>query len=137
MERPIIENTFHYKGFQCCIIFQPYGYRCGYVLVPQWHSCFEQDYDDIPVKCHGGLTYSSHKLMERKYPGWWIGFDCAHAGDTVDRYSWIRYYGEEEKQGSFLPLVNLMSSDFGTVKTLDFCIQECKNIVDQLVEDRE
>lgn len=137
MERPIIEVTFHYKDFQCCVIFQSFGFRCGYVLVPQWHSYFEQDYDDIPIICHGGLTYSSHEFLGQKYPGWWIGFDCAHTGDLTDKESLMRYFGNN-KQDSFFNMLNFLTGNdtsFGTVKTLDFCIQECKNIVDQLVED--
>lgn len=42
--------------------------------------------------------------MDSDYYGWWIGFDCAHAGDTVEKC------------------------------TLEYCINQCKTIVDQLQE---
>jgi hypothetical protein len=137
MDKPIIESLFHYKNYTCCVLFQPLGFRCGYVLIPKWHKLYEQDYNDINgIYCHGGLTYSSHVLVNTEYPGWWIGFDCAHAGDGYDRESQSRYFGTT-KQDSFFSMLNYMTgnySEFGTVKTLDFCIQECKNIVDQLEE---
>ena len=131
----ILESTFRYKGYQCVVLFTELGHRCGYVYVPYWHKQYEVDYDDIPVKCHGGLTYSDHRLMDKEYPGWWIGFDCAHAGDMPDRESQIRYFGNT-KQDSFFNMLNFMtgnySGDFGTVKTLDYCEQECRDIVEQL-----
>ena len=142
-KQPIIENMFHYKGYVCCVIFQTAGYRCGYVLVPYWHPVYTVKYDDIDISCHGSLTYSGHRLLDREYPGWWIGFDCAHAGDAIDRNSLIKYYDEngltevEKRQCQFMtafggPLD--IGGTYGTVKTLDFCMEECKKIVDQLVE---
>ena len=101
----IIEYRGTYKDYTFCIVKRGIGfkvYRCGYVLVPAWHWGYEKDYDELFVKCHGGLTYTSHSLMKIDYPGWWIGFDCAHLGDS------------EEKQN------------------LEYCINECKNIIDQL-----
>ena len=131
--KPILEFVGIYKDFRFVVIFQPMGYRCGYVLVPHYHDVYEKRYEDINVQCHGGLTYSSHILMGTQYPSWWIGFDCAYAGDIVDRDSLIHYYGEE--QNSYNHMMNYVANDntqFGTVKTLDFCITECKNIIDQL-----
>ena len=29
----VIEEDFEYKGFQCCVILQRLGHRCGYVNV--------------------------------------------------------------------------------------------------------
>lgn len=116
MER-ILKSTFSYKGYKCAIVeindnhdlgfFQfsyPNKYYCGYVLVPRYHSYYEKDYNDIEINCHGGLTYSSHSLLETEYPGWWIGFDCAHGGDTIEECD------------------------------LEYCINECRNIVDQIRE---
>lgn len=135
--KPIIEQVFHYEGYTCCVVFYPLGHRCGYVLVPHTHLLYEKDYEECCISCHGGLSYSSHELCGTTYSGWWIGFDCAHAGDLLDLKTRNKYYGEIE-QDSFLDtmqwLTGVNSEEFGTVKNLDFCMQECRNIVDQLVE---
>lgn len=97
MNESVIEQQGTYKEYKFVVLFQPLGFRTAYVGVPRWHSLYEKHYKDIEgIECHGGLTYSSHELLDKEYPVWWIGFDCAHAGD--------------------------------------FCITECKNIIDQLVE---
>ena len=105
MEYSVLELTLTYKGYKIAIIWHPtLKYRCAYVLIPYWHKLYKQDYGDIPVNCHGGLTYSGHFLLGKKYPGWWIGFDCAHAGDTPEKCD------------------------------LSYCINECRNIVNQIRE---
>ena len=48
----------------------------------------------------------------------------------------MRYFGNT-KQDSFFNMLNFMtgnSAEFGTVKNLDYCEQECRDIVDQLRE---
>lgn len=37
---------------------------------------------DGHVVIHGGLTWS--KEHEGLGPGWWLGFDCGHAGDSIN-----------------------------------------------------
>lgn len=116
MERKI-EYVLHHKGWLCVIVSISYNedlsffydsvpnkYYCGYVQVPYWHPAFEKDYGKIPVKCFGGLTYSDYTLTGVDSYGWWVGFDCAH-GDYIHH-----------------------------PKDLDFCIKECKSIVDQLLK---
>lgn len=136
MDLPVLEQTGTYKDFKWCVLFQPSGYRTAYVLVPNWHKVFEVDYNDIEIKCHGGLTYGSHNLLDKEFSGWWIGFDCAHAGDTRDIETQRKYFSND-KQDSYLFMLNYMTgnySSYGTIKSLDFCISECKNIIDQLKE---
>lgn len=50
----------------------------GYVILPKGHKYRDVDYDDIPVECHGGLTFSGHGINRT----WVIGFDCNHYGDN-------------------------------------------------------
>lgn len=81
----------------CLMVRNGLGAWCGYVAVTEGHPAFEQDYDDVSVDVHGGLTYANH-CQERgeaepekwvchiPQPGrpdrvWWLGFDCCHAGD--------------------------------------------------------
>lgn len=60
-----------------------HGWGNGYVGLPPWHPYYKMDYDNIPVSCHGGLTYAGLDDDEKL---WVIGFDTAHSGD--DKYKW-------------------------------------------------
>jgi hypothetical protein len=60
-------------------------HRCGYVRVPPNHPAYKQNYDDVAVDVHGGLTFSDLEPCT-EHPdgqGWWLGFDCVHAGDAM------------------------------------------------------
>lgn len=94
-------------GLKCVMVRHPsFGNWCGYVQVPPgelrqvlknrqkaqhrgWKNKLEHGYGyDHPVarniEVHGGLTFSGryHRgtAMTR---GFWLGFDCAHAGDLM------------------------------------------------------
>lgn len=82
---------FKHNGFHCLLNRGPSGAWCGYVAIPKGHPWHEMDYSDIhqmyELEVHGGLTYSEpcqgeicHKTKTNDEV-WWIGFDCAHAGD--------------------------------------------------------
>ena len=80
---------FTLNGF-ICVIRRPsvQAHLCGYVGLPKGHRLFGQDYDEIEVNVHGGLTYASHDMVEYDGPRlWWIGFDCTHSGDFSPYYS--------------------------------------------------
>lgn len=72
-----------FSGLDYLIVGLPIGHRCGYVRVPEdhpWHGLSDGDEAD-GVRVHGGLTFGG----ELPYAaGWWLGFDCAHAGDARD-----------------------------------------------------
>lgn len=69
------------------------GSWCGYVGLPPGHPFHGQEYGDVDrsadLPAHGGLTYSGEcfgRICHVPKPGevddvWWLGFDCAHAGD--------------------------------------------------------
>lgn len=137
MDKPILEQQGTYKGYKWCVLFQPLGHRTAYVLVPDWHKVYGIDYNKIKIKCHGGLTFSSHKLLDTEFFGWWIGFDCAHSDDKIDTETQRKYFGEY-KRDSYWDMLQFITGnindDFATVKNLDFCVAECKNIIDQLIE---
>ncbi|MCM1316396.1 MAG: hypothetical protein NC244_13615 [Alistipes senegalensis] len=70
-------------------------------------------YDDIPVECHGGLTYSKSYVNGLfTDSGWWIGWDYAHDGD---------YFGD-------------MHDDTSCLKkwTTAEIIEEVKKVISQL-----
>ena len=72
------------------------GWGNGYVLVPKGHPFYGVYYDEIDVDVHGGLTFSELVDAEivKRWPGltdddigfWIIGFDTAHARDTLSRW---------------------------------------------------
>lgn len=96
---------------------------------------YKQHYDIIPVKCHGGLTYSENRLLNKKDDSWWIGFDCCHYDDLPDIESMKKYYNKEYDNDNFLKYCKTLfdtTTEIVSIKTLDFCIGECKNIIDQL-----
>lgn len=82
---------WEHNGFPCLMRrnMQVTGSWCGYVAVPEEHPAFEKGYGYLDVSAHGGLTYSDHcdgEVCHTPKPGasdnvWWLGFDCAHAGD--------------------------------------------------------
>ena len=84
-----IEPLAHYQDgeFDCYIIRVPnMGHLCGYIGVPAGHPWDGKGYDDIDADVHGGLTFAK-PASETLFPGtqaaWYVGFDCAHAGDLV------------------------------------------------------
>lgn len=85
-------------GFACLIVRGRVGALCGYVGVPPGHPAHGQDRDGAvlhDVFVHGGLTFAGpcqteghadERICHVPEPGesddvWWLGFDCAHAGD--------------------------------------------------------
>lgn len=104
MERPIVEERFEYKGFLCVVLFQPMGYRTGYVGLPKGHKYYKKDYNKLPIDCHCGLTYSREYLYgQEDKETWWIGFDCGHICDSRDIDS-VKNITEKKKQIEFLTI---------------------------------
>lgn len=68
-----------------------HSWLCGYVALPKGHPLYGKHYDDLTIKCHGGLTYSKFEDND-----WVIGFDCAHAGDENRTFTEERLRSECE-----------------------------------------
>jgi len=87
------ELAFEHLGYPCLIVrntrmFEKLGFRkghlCGYLGVPAGHPWHGENYDDVDVSIHGGLTYDGDHAPTKEPDGnWWVGFDCAHLGDIV------------------------------------------------------
>ena len=86
------------------------GHLCGYVTLTPDSDYFGRDYDNIPVNCHGGLTYASESGSN-----WIVGFDCAHLGDLKPFYNDMEIYGND-----------------GTYRDMDYVTRECETLCDQL-----
>ena len=105
-------------GYEAEVLAMPMGHRCGYVTVPEGHPCADKDYNELRVDVHGGLTYGHN----RKF-----GFDCAHWDDAKDPALMSEEY---RKIYSEWP----MFDEFGTIRTLEFCVDECESLASQLKE---
>lgn len=141
MSRVYQEKRFEYKGYPCVVLFQGGGYRCGYVGLPKENEYYNVDYDNIDIDCHGGLTYSESFLYgQADRDTWWIGFDCAHYFDKNDWECVKRYFLNNEGLMEYIKWhEEFEEQSFGygvykEIRTLDYVVKECKNIVDQLEE---
>lgn len=138
MIEPKQEKRFDYKGCPCVVLFVPMGYRCGYVGIPKRDRYYGKFYDDIPVSCHCGLTYAKdylHNQADKEI--WWIGFDCGHCCDGYDIDKAKELYADDknvieymEKMADFFRLYNAVNPP----RTLEYCEQQCKEIVEQLIK---
>lgn len=135
-------TRFEYKGFPCVVLFQSMGYRCGYVGLTKENRFYGKEYSSIDdyISCHGGLTYSSNKLiLQEDTDLWWIGFDCAHCFDKRDYKKAKEYFSTNDKVMDSILYMEKMDEQYGSlgqeIRTLEYCIEECKAIVDQIVGD--
>ena len=98
--------------FKCYIRRVPRsGHLCGYVHLTPDNDYYGYEYDDIPVNCHGGLTYGSEHDNE-----WVIGFDCAHYQDLQPFYTEQELYSGAENQ----------------YRDMEFVKKECESICEQI-----
>jgi hypothetical protein len=125
-----------HKGFPCLAVRHPrMGQWCGYVAVPPGHPYYEKPCDECAdIDVHGGLTYADHcnrHICHVPAPGepddvWWLGFDCAHAGDVIP------------SMNEFIPkgiTCMTVKSPFGeTYKTLRYVVNEVNNLAHQLAK---
>ena len=132
--RFIIEKSGTYREHYYVVKFFEDGHRCGYVQVPAKHPFTGKNYTDIPVECHGGLTFKGQlsKPDDGTFYGTWIGFDCAHSGDRRDTglaaeiFKDSEYINHTDWLGELFP-----NSD---IRTLDYVEGECFSIIDQLID---
>lgn len=102
-----------YKGFPYYVLSMG-THPCAYVDVSALSKC---GIDTYRIDCHGGITYSNKHLATVDGEGWFIGWDYAHyydySGMVPDCYS-----------------ENLKRWTTGEI------VDECKNVIDQIVELR-
>ena len=101
-----------YKGFDFYVISLG-THPCAYIDVSDT-TLSGEEYSNIDIICHGGLTYSDSILTTVDKNGWFIGWDYAHYTD---------YFG-----GYF-------DSFTGCKKwTTEEIVDECKKVIEQLIE---
>ena len=108
-------------GYAAKVIAHPMGHRCGYVTVPEGHPHYGKGYDDVRVDVHGGLTYADEGTF---------GFDCAHIDDAKDE----SIMSDEYKVVFNRDLLDRITWEGSTIKTLEFCVAECESLAKQLKE---
>jgi hypothetical protein len=81
-----VEREWEHLGLQCAVVLtRPGFHRCGYVRVPPGHPSHGKDYNEVEVDVHGGLTFGQIEPCDTHKDGigYWLGFDCAHHGDSM------------------------------------------------------
>ena len=113
-------------GFEWVTVSNGRGYRCGYVRVPKGHPWHGSDNEEVPAIMHGGCTFAEADVSCDK-PGdddaWWIGFDCAHAGDAPDSSLKVK----SSRRDTFL----FNWPDDGIVRDQKYVESECRSICKQ------
>jgi hypothetical protein len=127
-KRYVVEADNTYRGLRLVVILQRIGFRCGYVAIPAGMHCHGKTYSELPFNVHGGLTFSA---ANQGYPAeensaWWIGFDCGHYGDGFDVQAVFNEFGFDERI--------LRMSDGGVVWTKCMVEEECRSLIDQIIE---
>lgn len=72
---------------------------------------------------------------------WWIGFDCGHFCDGLDKQKFEEYYEDDLKVMSVKDYRNLIMGLYPMfkiyskypVRTLEYVENECRKIVDQII----
>lgn len=135
MKRYEVEKDFEYRGFRCVVVFQSQGHRTGYVGLPKGHKYHGKEYNFIEdVDCHGGLTYSGGDNYPVKSDLWWIGFDTAHCYDGFDVAQALKYELIDQRTYEIRSADEREFLSNDQPKSLEYCINECKGIVNQVAE---
>lgn len=134
-----VEGGGTYKGHEYLITLNHNGHRCGYVaLLPDHPFNNAETYNDLDIECHGGLTFMSHQhdLKESltiACNDTWIGFDCGHYYDLPDVEAYKQYFGDYE-YNLRKDFFDCFRGNYATLKKFDYVEQQCKSIIDQLIE---
>ena len=94
--------------------------------------CCDVDNPNVGIlfDVHGGVTYSGENdyLIKLDKPWWWFGFDCGHIDDAPD----IDQMEERVRQ----VYLQFGFDITGIVRTLEYCINECESLSQQLEDIR-
>lgn len=119
----------------CLAVRNGQGAWCGYVGVPPGHPYYDKDYDNVPARVHGGLTYGERcrdddpepAICHVPLPGrpadvYWLGFDCNHGEDLAPNT-------ERELAEAGL---TTRSALYQTYRTFDYVCAEIRDLAAQL-----
>ena len=114
-----------YKGYKYMTIAY-IGTINGYVEIPKDNPLHGKHYDEIDIKCHGGLTFSG-EMGDFEYC---IGFDTNHLGDAKSTNP--KHY-EKESDMDINNYFKYFPND-DTFKDEEYVENECKKIINQILE---
>ena len=82
LDKPIVMKQGKARGYRYFIITLG-SHPCSYILFPKGHKWHGEHYDNIPLDCHGGLTYARDTFLDGidLDGAWVVGWDYAHLGD--------------------------------------------------------
>ncbi len=142
----VIEGGGEYKGYEYLITFTSHGTRCGYVaLKPEETEIFlaeseGESYYYPDLNCHGGLTFFGEEhgakdLLPTPCNDFWVGFDCAHAGDGHDKELTKKYFGKQTFSDDYYDAMESMTL-YGQIhhRSYGYVESECHSIIDQLIQ---
>lgn len=69
------------EGVRVLVMRGPASVNC-YLGVPLPHPLAGFSYDDLPVECHGGLTYGTEGQGDFPADFFWYGYDYGHCDDA-------------------------------------------------------
>lgn len=117
LDKPIILENDVYKDYEYYIITLG-SHPCCYVLLPKGHIYHGRFYDDIPIRCHYGLTYSKSTLLRDNIVTggeWVIGWDYAHMDDYI---SYDVMFVEADEYGHKYTLEELRNDVYEVINQL-------------------
>jgi hypothetical protein len=80
----VVAHTWVHEGLKIAILSVGGRHYCTYIGIPIDHPIAGYDYNDIPLDCHGSLTYAAAgngDPLDKNY--YWYGWDYAHSGDYI------------------------------------------------------
>lgn len=87
---------------------------------------------------HGGITYSDKNgIYPIESELYWFGFDCAHYTDAKDYETALKYFENEKATIMRLKELDCKYPTQGEVRTQEYVENECRNLVDQIIELEE
>ncbi len=125
------EKIDTYKNFQYAVwLNTKKGYRCGYIKIPENHVLYEKQFDEFECSIDSVmLTFSGHI---KGLSGWFIGFDHNHLYDGVDEDA-IRKYHPDNADFYINDAYSYHDGRYNIYATLDTVIEECQNVIDELI----
>ena len=89
---------------------------------------------DLYFDVHGSVTYSGFHpaCTEQDDNLWYFGFDCGHAGDKNDHETAFRYGLIDDERYKYYIDFDKRYDTGGVVRSLGYCIEECKGLAAQL-----
>lgn len=147
-EKMVIEDGGVYKGYEYLITFvDMMAHRCGYVAIPCDNKLHSKDFldleNDTGLSVHGGITFNDYgthiieKLIDTKplCNDKWIGFDAMHFGDCPDIECYKKYFGVIPNEIMRIEEASkTLNAAVCTIKNKEYMIEQCKNLIDQIIE---